>query len=226
MYLREWHIATNPKPHWKVATSSGWIPYQAEFPWKLSNHSGVHYVGVWVADEAHNRSPLNRQAVDYISLILPDTTIAAHGMVPYLVYYPAGVGVQVVVTPTAGDVDLFTWYPGNALQPDQKSTQTGLISETLTFSTTQAGTYVFLVYGSDQPSTFSIRITPPGGPRVVFVPPTGLAGSITDASAGEIMENDGLSWEPVFSQSGLDPLAEVEEPVDQSYMLYLPRIQR
>ena len=51
IYIREWHIVQLPNPHWDVAASSGWVEFQPDYPWKLSEQSGLHFVGVWVADE-------------------------------------------------------------------------------------------------------------------------------------------------------------------------------
>lgn len=98
MYIREWQLAAVPFPHWNVSHSSGWVPYQADYPWTLMSNSGVHFVGVWVADAAHNVSELEHGGLDFASLVLPDATVEHRHAVPHLVYYPAGVTVTAQIT--------------------------------------------------------------------------------------------------------------------------------
>ncbi|MFN8596427.1 MAG: hypothetical protein U0559_09625 [Anaerolineae bacterium] len=220
MYIREWQLITTPTPHWAVAHTGGWVPYQADYPWTLINASGTHYVGVWVADAARNVSRLNHNALDFASLLLPGTSIPKGGLVPYLVHYAAGVNVTATLTTLSGDADLYVWYPGNHFLADQKSTQAGTATDIVTVTTPTAGTYLFLVHGSAA-STYDLSITPVGGPASMLFSATALVGTPTSL----LGPNDELTTEPVLSQSGLDPLADVTAPTEP-YVVYLPIVRR
>jgi uncharacterized repeat protein (TIGR01451 family) len=226
MYLREWQLATRPFPHWKVAQSSGWVPYQADYPWTLGAESGVHFVGVWVADSARHVSRLNRKGLDYASLLLPGETVGKHGFVPYLVHYEAGVDVDATLTPTTGDPDLYVWYPGNFGRPNEKSTNPGTAPDSVGFETPREGTYLFLVHGYTA-ATYDLSITPGGG-QVVS---TKMAWSVVSVHVGETSQAastklDELVFEPVLSQSGLDPLGVAVPPSGPPFTVYLPIVGR
>ncbi|HET7375899.1 MAG TPA: hypothetical protein VFK30_04265, partial [Anaerolineae bacterium] len=83
MFIREWQLTSLPFPHWTAIQASGWVPYQADYPWTLLQNNGVHYVAVWVADAAHNVSELDRNALDFASLVQPGATVAMKQVVPY-----------------------------------------------------------------------------------------------------------------------------------------------
>ena len=230
MYLREWLLTTSPFPHWQQVSESGWIPYQADYPWKLSPKSGTHFMGVWVADAAHNKSKLTRSAIDFASLLLPDTKIPAGGLVPYLVYYPAGVEVKAELNTLSGAAHLFVWYPGSLFLPDETSSIPDSDVQTITFTTRTAGIYMFLVYGL-QPSEYNLRIAPGGGPRLpVPLPyntssPTGIS---MDSQAGvpSSIEVDGMTFNPILPESGLDPLDIALDPDGPFVKTYLPAVIR
>ncbi|MCL5996764.1 MAG: DUF11 domain-containing protein [Chloroflexi bacterium] len=195
MNVREWQLVTTPLPHWEIVQTSGWVPFQANYPWTLGAESGTHFVGVWVADAASNISHLDRQAMDFASLLLQPASVPQSGLVPYLVHFAAGVSVSATLTPLSGDPDLYVWYPSSFGRPDLKSTQPSTTTDTINFITPRAGTFLFMVHGY-QASTYNLSITPGGGQMIV------LTSYATTDKPGE------LSNEPVLSQSGLDPLAE------------------
>ncbi len=212
MYLQEWYLATTPFPHWQVVHTSGWVPFQADYAWTLAAESGTHFVGVWVADGALNVSLLDRRAIDFASLLLPGETVPHHGLVPYLVRYSAGVSVNATLAPTSGDADLYVWYPGSLGLPDQKSTQPGTATDSVSFTTPRAGTYLFMVYGYSA-ATYNLSITSGGGPGLL------AASQAMSSKPGE------LTSEPVLSQSGLDPLASTET-TQTIQVIYLPMVFR
>ncbi len=224
MYLREWHLATRPIPHWKIVQSSGWVPYQADYDWTLGAESGTHFVGVWVSDGEDNTSWLGGHGLDFASLLLPDESVPRGGMVPYLVYYESGVTVNAVLSPTAGDTDLYVWYPNHFFGPDQKSTNPGTDTDSVSFTTPYRGTYLFLVYGYEA-STYNLNITPGGGPRVM-----GMTGVHADET-NQVVSNDQiialgkveLTSEPVLTWSGLDPMS-VTPTWAPRFSVYLPMI--
>jgi uncharacterized repeat protein (TIGR01451 family) len=224
MMVKEWVLNTTPRPHWAASYTTGWIPYQADYPMTLQNIAGTHFVGVWVADAAKNRSHLDRQAMDFASLVLPDTPINLYGLQPYLVSYQAGVDVSAVLTPTSGDVDLYVWYPGNFGIPDQVSAEAGSAVESVAFNTPTPGTYIFLVVGSTQ-AVYNLSITPGGGPDSTLSGTPGMLPVTLNASASGLSAISGITEEPVLTISGVDPLDSVDEPTGP-YVLYLPGIRK
>ena len=222
MFIREWELTSLPAPHWQVSQSSGWLPYQADYPWALGDRSGTHFVGVWVMDAAHNISHLARRAFDSASLLLPDTTVAQHRLVPYLVYYDQGVSVTAMLTPTSGDADLYVWHPGSYFRPDHKATLPLTGTDTITFTTPRAGLYLFVVYGYTD-ATYDLSIEPGGGPRG-WMPWTD-AMSLPDATGSDapLVKPDELTYNAVLPDSGLDPLASSAAP-DALYAIFLPMV--
>jgi uncharacterized repeat protein (TIGR01451 family) len=217
MYLVEWALTTAPFPHWQVVKTSGWIPYQADFGWTLSDQSGTHFMGVWVADSSMNRSHLTRSSVDFASLLLPGTKINPGGMIPYLVYYPAGVDVTATLNTLSGLTHLFVWHPGNLFLPDETSPTPGSSSQTIKFTTKTAGIYLFLVFGV-KASVFDLAITPGGGPRLPLPVPfasavTASAADLPLSPASAAAIQDGITFNPILPQSGLDPLAIAQDPL-------------
>jgi uncharacterized repeat protein (TIGR01451 family) len=229
MFIREWLWTAAPSPHWAVSQSSGWVPYQADYPWTLLPKDGVHFVAVWVADAARNVSELDRSALDFASLVRPNATVTQRHFVPYLVYYPAGVTVTAQLTSTTGDADLYVWRPHNFLWPDWKSTRPVSGTDVVTFTTTHAGIYVFLVRGYTD-ATYNLSIEPAGGPRAGTDSwdgddDHGHAAITVPAPTGVTIKPDDLTFEPALSQSGLDPLVTAPAP-DGFYQLYLPTVIR
>ncbi len=223
MYLREWQLATDPIPHWELVQSSGWVPYQTDYPWTLGAESGTHFVGVWVSDDADNTSWLSGYGLDFASLLLPDETVPEGGMVPYMVYYDAGVNVTATLDTTSGDADLYVWYPGSFADPDQKSVNPGTDTDEVSFTTPRAGTYLFLVYGY-QASTYNLSITPGGGPRVnglVVRANVGETGQIASDNQITASGKTELTSEPVLTWSGLDPMI-VTPAWAPRFAIYLP----
>lgn len=223
MLLKEWVLsAALPGPHWQEVKSSGWIPYQADLPWTLSAQSGTHFMGVWVADAAMNRSHLTRKAVDFASLLLPNTAVGQGGMIPYLVYYPAGVDVTATLNTLTGTASLFVWYPGNRFAPDQPSPAAVTPSATITFTTPFAGLYLFLVRG-ETAATFDLSITPAGGPR----PGPALAEATQAAFTTDLAALDSpMTFDPILPESGLDPLNVAVDPVGPFFQTFLPVITK
>ena len=225
MYLKEWVLVTTPFPHWQEVKSSGWIPFQAEYPWTLSQQSGTHYMGVWVADSSLNRSHLTRRALDFASLLLPNTHVDQGGMIPYLVYYPAGVKVTAVLKTLSGNADLFVWFPNNLFSPDEFNPTPGSTVQTITFTTKTAGAYLFLVYGV-RASDFDLSISPGGGPRAWLYPDANSTASPDISAPPQAAQLDGLIYNPILPESGLDPLGVAVEPSGPFLQTYLPAISR
>lgn len=218
MFVQEWQLDATPAPRWTEVRNSGWIPYQAQLPWTLGAENGTHFVGVYVADDANNVSRLDRQALDFASLVQPNNAVSQAGLVPYLVGYGAGVNVSAAVKPDAGDADLYAWYPGNFGLPDKQSTQDGTATDTVSFTTPRAGVYLFVVAGKSA-STYDLSITPGGGPRAeTFGMAEAQSAAEPDASAAAVTES-------LLARSGVDPLAVAVQP-NAPNTLFLPQISR
>jgi uncharacterized repeat protein (TIGR01451 family) len=233
MFIREWQLIPVPFPHWNVSYSSDWIPYQADYPWTLMSKNGVHFVGVWVADAAHNVSDLDYGGLDFASLVQPDATVGQKHMVPYLVYYPAGVTVTAQISATVGDADLYVWYPRNFFWPDRKSIKPSPGADLITFTTPRSGIYLFLVRGFTD-ATYDLSIEPAGGPRAWPASwgddddhhhegDSAVFNLIAPAAAS--VKSDELTLEPLLSQSGVDPLV-TAPTVDGLHQIYLPAVVR
>jgi len=222
MILREWQWRMWPVPHWRTMQSSGWVPYQPDYPWTLGAKSGTHFVGVWVADGARNVSHLDHQAMDFASLLLPGETVVRGGIVPYQVHYETGIDVTAVLTPTAGDADLYVWYPRSFFWPDEYSTQPGLATDVVSFTTPLTGTYLFVVHGYTA-ATYDLSITPEGGPRA-WGATRAHSGMTSHASANEASLNKPPILDVVacLFESGLDPLG--SPAALGPFEVYLPMI--
>jgi len=189
MYLLEWQVNPEPFPHWELVKSSRWIPYEETIAWKLGEQSGVHYIAALVADD---KNQISMPALDFASLLLPDTQLQGLGFIPYLVSYDAGVEVTATLTKSAGSPELFVWYPGNHSKPDHDQT-----TVPVTFTTPRAGPYYFLVYAGPSDAVYTLQITPGGGPLP-------LAG--TGSASEPIVKTASLDNDPVLSVIGFDPL--------------------
>lgn len=210
MYIKEWALDKNQTPHWTVVNSSGWIPYEAHHAWTLTNVPGVHYVTVWVRDAAKNTSVIWSGGMAFASLVLPSHTIAQHEAVPYLVQYDAGENVTVTLTPSEGDADLYVWYPHSFAGPDEKSTNGGTAVDSVSFTAPTSGAYLIIVYGYTD-TTYALDITPGGGPVMTANPPDGIY---------QVNKTE-LTYEPLLSYSGLDPLGTAVSPANAT-TIFLP----
>ncbi len=227
MFIKEWFLSTTPFPHWQEVQASGWIPYQTDAPWTLTSESGTHFVGVWVADAAMNRSRLTRNAIDFASLLLPGTHVAWRGMIPYLVYYPASIEVTATLRTLSGAAHLFVWHPANLFAPDQIGPTLASDTQIITFKTPTAGVYLFLVYGL-RASVFDLSITPGGGPRIppYLTPyPTSAGLAMDTLVLDPVTVEAGMLANPILPQSGQDPLNSAQEPGGPFFEVYLPTVQ-
>jgi uncharacterized repeat protein (TIGR01451 family) len=208
MMFREWQLAPTPRPHWQVVTTTRWLPFQADYEWTLGPANGVHYVGVWVADAARNTSRLNRNALDFASLVLPEAHVAQGDFVPYLVYYDAGVHVQAALTTIHGTANLLVWEPGRFGLPDH----TGAL---VRYDTTRPGVNTFVVLG-ETAATYDLSITPGGG----------QAAALSMLTAKADLDSPSGSMANPFVATGLEPLGDPTAPVDSPtlppVLIYMP----
>lgn len=218
MNISEWQVTYSPMPRWERVNNSGWIPYASSTPWTLHNESGVHYITVRVADAAGNISVMSLNAVDYASLLLSGETVDRFHFVPYMVHYEAGESVTATLNPSAGDADLYVWYPHSFWLPDQKSANSGTAVDSVSFTAPREGTYLFLVHGYLD-STYNFSITPAGGPT--FMASTMTAVTLQQAVVNTTASKDLITAEPIFSLIDLDPFGMRTTPNEWT-QLYLP----
>jgi len=139
---------------------------------------------------------------------------------PYLVYYAAGVDVTATLTPSSGEAHLFIWNPGNLFAPDQSSAAPGSATQTVSFTTPAAGLYLFLVYAKTD-AVYDLSITPGGGSGVAAgaAPAWNSLAPLSLSAAA-----DGITFNPILPQSGLDPLSVASDP--GLFQFYLPGLNR
>jgi uncharacterized repeat protein (TIGR01451 family) len=219
MYLKEWQWIATPMPRWELVQSSGWIPFQAEYPWTLGPKNGVHFVAVWVGDGVLNRSHVRGRALDFASLVQPSAEIPPLGVVPYLVYYDEGADVTATLTPLEGHAELYVWDTSTPGQPLAEGTQA------VRFTTQRPSTYLFAVRG-EPTAIYDLTIEPTGGPRPPIQDRPGPGGGgqnplteimNADAPAGQVAED----LIALFNESGFDPLDMALAPAPR-YAVYLP----
>jgi uncharacterized repeat protein (TIGR01451 family) len=220
MYLREWEWVANPWPHWRIVQNSEWVPHQADYPWTLGAENGTHFVGVWLADDAHNISKLDLRGIDFASLVQPGATVPEFGMTPYLVYYEADVDVSSALTLTSatGYVAMDVWYARNFFVPIATDAQT------VTFTTQTTGTYVFVVYG-EAGSKYDLSIEPGGGPRLPLFDKWGKGGQMDVSVVNQAASGAADDLVSMLTVSGLDPLGDILAP-SAVFNVYLPVVLR
>lgn len=226
MYIEEWHLVRLPAARaWGPVRNSGWIPYQQSYNWTLGDESGVHFILVWVADEARNVSRLNADGADFVSLIKPSDSLEQSDIQVYLAYYKRGQDVRARMTVASGDADLYVWYPANFLLPNQRSNQNGTATEQVSFEAPRDGAYVFVVYGYAA-STYSLELTPAGGREAALV----AVEAGPEPAQLPIDKFEGLGDLLALASAGLDPLTVAAEPAPppptnaQQLKAYLPAV--
>jgi hypothetical protein len=135
------------------------------------------------------------------------------------------VDVTATLTTLSGSTRLFVWYPGHPFTPDIITPASGAPTETITFTTPSAGTYLFVVKGLTA-ADFDLGITPGGGPR------PGLTTAAQASAQGVIMGAPSLpdsdpTFDPILPESGLDPLDIAIEPALPSYdfQVFIPMVR-
>jgi uncharacterized repeat protein (TIGR01451 family) len=201
MMIKEWQVGGGTEQGWVETQSSDWIPYDTEMEWTLGDKPGAKFIGVWVADAAGNTSFATREAFDFASYLKPATTFSGEiGIVPYPVYYEAGVEVTATLD-WIGDENssavLLVWFPGEFDEAADSD------PHEITFTTETAGTYIFGVsVSADVELIYNLGITPGGGPSALGVEAsfTAVGTEYTDGSQESTYNN------PLF-EIGLDPIS-------------------
>jgi uncharacterized repeat protein (TIGR01451 family) len=222
MLVREWQVDPKPWPHWELVQETGWIDFDRNFPLRLGNQDGVHFVSVRVKDNEDCMSRLTRQGFDFASLVRDGAEIPAYGLVPYLAYYPKGTQVTATIDVTEGKAGLFVWKPLNFGEPDHHGDLSFSKTE-IKFETATDGVYIFLVF-SKEGATYDLEITPAGGRSAsadISLAPTPASIQPAGSQASYFMS------EPIFRITGLYP-AGVDtiplQPFDVTPALFLPLV--
>jgi uncharacterized repeat protein (TIGR01451 family) len=162
MFLRAW----SPDPTtgaWTVAQSSGWINYTDTYTWTLSAGQGVRYLGVWVADQAHNVSTLDERSLVFVNRIDGNQTLANGQRVQYRGDIGQGTWLVAALKTVSGDPDMYAWKPRNGFRPDQYSNDTVLPGQTEELGhrfTPESGRYLLEVQAV---GASEYQLTMPGG---------------------------------------------------------------
>ena len=142
---------------WAPRWSSGWLPYSVsakDFPRDLIPSAGLHYLRAWVVDRSGNISVVPyTQSINYV----PQATQIRHDQVHvYRQTLAAGQQLDVRLTPSNGDADLYIWPPASG-EPAFVSNLSGSRGDRLTITANRSGVYQIEVYGYTD-ATYSLEI--------------------------------------------------------------------
>ena len=197
---------------WAPVAKSGWRRYKqarTDYPWRLQETAGIKYIDAWAVDNDLNISL--KAGRDFINHILPIDHISQGQARIYRYHLQANQRLQVQVTPTQGDPDLYVW------PPDDTSGQTPWISDLATgvdavdFVAPVAGIYQVEVHGFNT-AAYSLMV------------------EITDTVARPLEQSGGQSAEkekrdqPFVSLSSKP--SERFTPDPAMYLLHLPLMLR
>lgn len=131
---------------WLPVQHSGWLPVSLasdNFPWELYDHPGAHYVQAWAADEAGNITP--EPALELINLVPDVVSILTDEGHLYRLPLIEGTQLRVLLTPIAGDPDLYVWNPDATLIATSQQT---VGADEVVFIATQSGMHQIEVDGA------------------------------------------------------------------------------
>jgi hypothetical protein len=112
----------------------------------LNGEAGVHYVRIYVVDGAGNTS--TTYAESFINCNPPCTSLGFNNRAVYQRTIAANSWVTVVLTPCAGDPNLYVWSPDSSSgRPAWVDLQTGLTPEIVNFTAPVNGVYSAQVIG-------------------------------------------------------------------------------
>jgi len=210
MYLREWTL--DPMAgNWIVAKSSGWMAYARNTIWTLSAGQGVHYLGVWVADEAGNVSALNELSLASVNRMDAGQALAAGARVQYRGFAKEREQIGLVLKTLSGDPDMYVWTPRSAFRPDGYTDVTAGPGEVEGFG------YTRILKGG----RFLVEVGAVGASEYAF----GIEGSASPASTAAIAA---AKTRPDHPLTVADPLSagQVGPAVTLENKSYLPVIFR
>lgn len=166
LYVKEW--TWNPvEQQWIQVQESGWLPFATtsnliitqdaasiygNYQWMLNDQSGVHYIGVWVADAYGNVSNLNEGNLVYTNLVQPTFQGVSTGQaIQYRMPFNQGELVIFKLVMMVGDANLYVWDPRHGMYPNYSgSTQdlgNGILIKTIAFYAPESGVYIVEVQG-------------------------------------------------------------------------------
>jgi uncharacterized repeat protein (TIGR01451 family) len=166
LYVKEW-VWDSVTKQWGLVQESGWLPFATtsnltltqdtariygKYPWMLNGQSGIHYVGVWVADARGNSSNLTEGNLIYTNLVLPAPQGLTSGQtIQYRLPFNQDEMVIFNLILTSGDANLYVWTPRHGLHPNYSGTAqdmgNGIVVKTVAFYAPESGVYVVEVQG-------------------------------------------------------------------------------
>ena len=201
MYLVEREFNSSAR-QWVAIQRTGWVDFQSPYTMTLTSRGGVRYIQAWAADGAGNISEtIYKTRIDYI----PSSDMVLAGQVRiYRRAVSEGQAVQVTLETLSGDADLYVWSPdGNESEVSNGDT----ITDTVSFTALQAGTYQIEVYGY-QTSEYQLSIAIGSGATVQTVQRVYLDADKTERTqpvispSNEPEGNSAVPAAPVISDSG------------------------
>jgi PKD repeat protein len=147
---------------WTPVRSSNWLSYtlaSTNYPWELTPTAGLHYLQAWAADRAGNIS-----LAPYVQMIHytpPISHVARDQIRVYRQALSAGQTLQVRLTPSSGDPDLYVWTPetSTGIEPPYVSNLSGNAVDEITLTAIRSGVYQIEVYGYTS-ADYSLEILP------------------------------------------------------------------
>jgi hypothetical protein len=217
LFIVEYAFSGDPEQPWQAVQRSGWLPFGRnegrEARWRLTDAPGVHYLQVFVADQAGNVTAAPE--LTFASLAPEAGAVAQDELKIYRVRPPAGALVTVQLTATAGNPDLYVFGPGVAFAPESDEPV-----EQVTFSVPQnayaSGGYYQLEVSGHIAGSYQLSLTTARGALAPIVEPTRRPrGSIVTLSTDTPQPEDAEL-----------PPPPAEFAVVEDTLIYLPLLQR
>jgi len=152
MYLVEREFNSSAR-QWVAIQSTGWVPFQSPFPFRLTDRGGVRYIQAWVSDGAGNIAEGTvKTRIDYLP---PADAVQAGQVRIYRRAVTAGQVVHARLEVVSGDADLYVWRPDGG--QSWVSNYAGTATDEVVFTAPMSGDYQFEVFGF-QSSTYRLTI--------------------------------------------------------------------
>lgn len=209
-----------------ASLSAPWLPYDplTTYRWDLSSDPGVHYIQAWARDAAGNVSSpaCARQAAinRVVCARLPVGSIHRSRIFRYVL--PQNTSVQVRVTSTVGDADLYVYPPDyTSGRPAWYSTLASPAVDQVDFVTPIAGMYQVEVFRQSSAASYCIDVAIAGDPPTPGPAPA-RAPALGAARVAPVGPSVPLDLTPVLVWP-LPAAMAVPAPLQQ---IYLPRLTR
>jgi len=146
-------------------STGGWVPYSSSMAWNLYPANGTHTFYAWYADSAGN---MTDPAVLSGATNLPQSlTLASDAYWGVWLYAKAGETFTISTAGASGDIDIFHWNPPGSGYCDDSSNSNS--NDSLSFSSTETGYHLVLLYNFPGAGAFDGTITASVGTKGTVV---------------------------------------------------------